>query len=263
MATQDKDFKVKNGLIVGDSTNLVNYSSSSPSNPFIGQLWINSDENYSEPNPISYLTLDAASATYLRQDAASAYIRVTSSAAIVSGYIPVSASQSYLTRIDATNIYMPLSGSMSWSNISSKPDPIVAVSLSGNTTGAASATLTDLTNGQISITTNTSFATSASSINWAGVTGTPTTLNGYGITDAIPVSSSQSYLTRSDAVTIYAPLASASFTGTVTLPTNTSVGNVSSTELGYLDGVTSAIQTQINTKASTGKAIAMAIVFGG
>ncbi len=41
MATQDKDFKVKNGLQVGGPTNLVNYSSASPSNPFIGQLWIN------------------------------------------------------------------------------------------------------------------------------------------------------------------------------------------------------------------------------
>jgi hypothetical protein len=58
-------------------------------------------------------------------------------------------------------------------------------------------------------------------------------------------------------------LAGPTFTGTVTLPSTTSVGNVTSTELGYLDGVTSAIQTQINTKASTGKAIAMAIVFGG
>jgi hypothetical protein len=35
------------------------------------------------------------------------------------------------------------------------------------------------------------------------------------------------------------------------------------TELNYVDGVTSAIQDQIDTKASTGKAIAMAIVFGG
>lgn len=34
------------------------------------------------------------------------------------------------------------------------------------------------------------------------------------------------------------------------------------TEVGYLDGVSSAIQTQIDNKASTGKAIAMAIVFG-
>jgi hypothetical protein len=40
------------------------------------------------------------------------------------------------------------------------------------------------------------------------------------------------------------------------------VSAVTSTELGYVDGVTSNIQTQLNTKASTGKAIAMAIVFG-
>jgi len=33
-------------------------------------------------------------------------------------------------------------------------------------------------------------------------------------------------------------------------------------ELNYVDGVTSAIQTQMDTKATTGKAIAMAIVFG-
>ena len=42
----------------------------------------------------------------------------------------------------------------------------------------------------------------------------------------------------------------------------TVVANVSNTEIGYLDGVTSAIQTQLDNKASTGKAIAMAIVFG-
>ena len=34
-------------------------------------------------------------------------------------------------------------------------------------------------------------------------------------------------------------------------------------ELNYTDGVTSNIQTQLTAKATTGKAIAMAIVFGG
>jgi hypothetical protein len=33
------------------------------------------------------------------------------------------------------------------------------------------------------------------------------------------------------------------------LPSSTSIGNVSATEIGYLDGVTSAIQTQLNAKA--------------
>jgi hypothetical protein len=45
-----------------------------------------------------------------------------------------------------------------------------------------------------------------------------------------------------------APLASPTFTGTVELPATTSIGNVSATELGYLDGVTSGVQAQLNTK---------------
>ena len=47
-----------------------------------------------------------------------------------------------------------------------------------------------------------------------------------------------------------AALASPTFTGTVTLPDTTAIGTVSSTEIGYLDGVTSSIQTQI-TAAGT------------
>jgi len=48
-----------------------------------------------------------------------------------------------------------------------------------------------------------------------------------------------------------APLASPTFTGTVVLPSTTSIGNVSNTEIGYLDGVTSAVQNQLDAKAST------------
>ena len=46
-----------------------------------------------------------------------------------------------------------------------------------------------------------------------------------------------------------APSADPTFTGTVTLPSTTSIGTVSNTEIGYLDGVTSAVQTQLNAKA--------------
>ena len=38
-----------------------------------------------------------------------------------------------------------------------------------------------------------------------------------------------------------------------------SVSAVTSTEVGYLDGVTSAIQTELDAKASAGFAVAMAI----
>ena len=51
-----------------------------------------------------------------------------------------------------------------------------------------------------------------------------------------------------DALALKAPAASPTFTGTVVLPTATSIGSVSSTEISYLDGVTSAIQTQLGTK---------------
>ena len=65
-----------------------------------------------------------------------------------------------------------------------------------------------------------------------------------------------------DALALKANLASPTFTGTialngtvtstgpVTLPENTSIGSVTHTELGYVHGVTSAIQTQLNTGAS-------------
>jgi len=50
---------------------------------------------------------------------------------------------------------------------------------------------------------------SATGVPWAEVTGTPTTLAGYGITNAI---------TAATAAATYAPIASPTFTGTVTIP---------------------------------------------
>jgi hypothetical protein len=50
------------------------------------------------------------------------------------------------------------------------------------------------------------------------------------------------------AVTVAKIEANPTFTGTVTLPSTTSIGTVSSTEIGYVDGVTSAIQTQLDSK---------------
>ena len=49
--------------------------------------------------------------------------------------------------------------------------------------------------------------------------------------------------------------ASPTFTGTVVLPSTTSIGNVTSTEIGYVDGVTSAIQTQLDSKITATTAI--------
>lgn len=52
----------------------------------------------------------------------------------------------------------------------------------------------------------------------------------------------------------YATLNSPSFTGNVTLPATTSIGNLSSTEIGYLDGINSAVQTQLDSKLSSSSA---------
>ena len=51
------------------------------------------------------------------------------------------------------------------------------------------------------------------------------------------------------AMDLKANLAGPTFTGTVVLPSTTSIGSVSSTEVGYLNNVTSAIQTQMDLKA--------------
>jgi predicted DNA-binding protein with PD1-like motif len=45
------------------------------------------------------------------------------------------------------------------------------------------------------------------------------------------------------------PVNNLSASGTVVLPSTTAIGSVSSTEIGYLDNVTSSIQTQLDTKS--------------
>ena len=54
----------------------------------------------------------------------------------------------------------------------------------------------------------------------------------------------------------------ASHDGTNGLALAGTVVTATAAELNYVDGVTSSIQTQLNSAASTGKAIAMAMVFG-
>jgi hypothetical protein len=74
-------------------------------------------------------------------------------------------------------------------------------------------------------------------------------------TDAAkPVSTAQQ-----TALDLKANLSGPTFTGTVTLPSTTSIGNASSTEIGYLDGVTSAIQTQLDAKDSSEQSMTIAL----
>lgn len=69
------------------------------------------------------------------------------------------------------------------------------------------------------------------------------------LTNIFWLQTDQSSSTVSTSDASKANIDSPTFTGTVTLPSTTSIGAVSSTEIGYVDGVTSAIQTQLNNKA--------------
>jgi hypothetical protein len=62
------------------------------------------------------------------------------------------------------------------------------------------------------------------------------------------------------ALDLKADLSGPTFSGTVSLPSTTSIGNVSSTEIGYVNGVTSAIQDQIDGKQATITGAASSIV---
>lgn len=82
------------------------------------------------------------------------------------------------------------------------------------------------------------------------------TTNVHGISDT-------SALVTSTQLALKAPLDGPTFTGTVVLPSTTSIGNVSATEIGYVDGVTSAIQNQLNDKLGTSTASSTYLALSG
>jgi hypothetical protein len=61
-------------------------------------------------------------------------------------------------------------------------------------------------------------------------------------------------LASATASSTYAPINNASFTGTVALPSTTSIGTVSDAEIACLDGVTSPIQNQLGNKLDSSTA---------
>jgi len=82
------------------------------------------------------------------------------------------------------------------------------------------------------------FSSTATGLTYSG-TGIFSLTSGYVIPTTTNASNwSTAYGWGNHASAGYAPLASPTFTGTVTLPSTTSIGNVSSTEIGYVDGLT-------------------------
>ena len=83
-----------------------------------------------------------------------------------------------------------------------------------------------------------------------GHTGAISDVHGVGAGNSIVGTGTTQTLTNK---TLTSPaITSPTVTGTAVLPSTTSIGNVSSTEISYVDGVTSSIQTQLNTNTPTG-----------
>jgi hypothetical protein len=134
-----------------------------------------------------------------------------------------------LAAADGTNPGLISTGTQTITGAKTFSNDVTATNFLGNATTATTA-------GNITATSNTTL-TSLSNLNTVG-TITSGTWNGTAISD--------SYISSS-----VARLNSPTFTGTVLLPATTSIGDVSNIEIGYLDGVTSGIQTQLNGKASS------------
>lgn len=100
---------------------------------------------------------------------------------------------------------------------------------------------------------------------WSKISSTPTTLAGYGITDALTSATAAStYLTQTNAASTYAPIASPTFTGTVSGITKAMVGlgNVENTALSTWAGSTNL--TTLGTVATgTWNATTIATTKGG
>ena len=140
--------------------------------------------------------------------------------------------------------------SVEWSEIQNKPSPNISVEITGDASGSANTTLTELASGSIEINNltlkNTGTAGTYRSVTTDAqgrvIAGTnPTTLSGYGITDATPSSHIGSTGTAHDVVT-------------------TSVnGFMSSTDKSKLDDIAAGAQVNVATDLSLGAATATTI----
>jgi hypothetical protein len=128
--------------------------------------------------------------------------------------------------------------------------PLISPTFTGTVTLPLGTSIGDVSNTElqylngVTSAVQTQLDAKATSSNLSSHTGASTNVHGISDTAAL---ATKTYVDNADA--LKANLAAPTFTGTVVLPSTTSIGNVSSTELGYVDGVTSAIQTQIDAKA--------------
>jgi hypothetical protein len=124
----------------------------------------------------------------------------------------------------------------------------------GYVDGVTSAIQTQLDAKLASATAASTYAPIASPTFTGTVSGVTKTMVGLGNVDNTSDANKPVSTATQTALDLKANLAGPTFTGTVVLPSTTSIGNVSATEIGYVDGVTSAIQTQLDAKLASATA---------
>jgi hypothetical protein len=83
-----------------------------------------------------------------------AFLRLTSSASVADDVKLAAGTNVSIVRTDANTITISANDtSVDWSEVQNKPDPVITVTLTGDVTGTANTTLTDLTSGTVTLTT--------------------------------------------------------------------------------------------------------------
>ena len=141
-----------------------------------------------------------------------------------------------------TNLSQTFGGTQTFSNT-------ISGSITGNASTATNVAYSGLTGTVPTWNQNTTGTAATITGVYSGTITSSQITTGLGFTP-YNATNPNSYITSS-ALSPYATLASPTFTGTVVLPSTTSIGNVTNTEIGYVDGVTSSIQTQLNAKQNT------------
>jgi hypothetical protein len=120
----------------------------------------------------------------------------------------------------------------------------------GYLNGVTSAIQTQIDSKLASSTASSTYAPLANPTFTGTVAGITNTMVGLGNVDNTSDANKPVSTATQTALDLKSPLAGPVFTGTVILPSTTSIGDVSATEIGYVNGVTSAIQTQLDQKTT-------------